>query len=182
MASRRFPGRERIPLFFPFFCTHLVDVLFGRLREFVFFFNSLQSSCQHSREGKWEIAGGVGEASFDPGGPLLPWLVHGDPDGTRPVLPCPGKLGGSLETRNQPLIRIHPLVGDGNDSRGVSQNSGDVMLCCAGKVVLVLGIKEGVVLSLEQTLVDVHATTVLSVNRFGHEGNVGVMLFGHLLG
>ncbi len=56
------------------------------------------------------------------------------------------------------------------------------MFCLAGKVVLVLGIKEGVVLSLEQTLVDVHATTILSVNRFGHEGNVRVVLFGHLFG
>ncbi len=61
------------------------------------------------------------------------------------------------------------------------QEPGDEALAHGGQVVLVVGVKEGVLFPAEQRLVNVHAAPVLVGQRLGHEGGVDALPHGHLL-
>ena len=106
--------------------------------------------------------------------PLL-GLYIGHPDQGRAVVAAPADVARRLATAGQPLVGVHPLVGDGGDLGGVLEQPGDEVAGDLGEVVLGAGVVEGVVVALEERHVGVHPRAGVLGERLGHEGGVDAL-------
>src|SRR5258706_2642779 len=150
------PGEAFDAVLLPLHGIHLVDVLLDRRPKHQLRVHPLQPRGQHHGEGEVGVAGGIRAAQLDPGRFLLAGLVHGYPHQGRAVPLAPGDVHRRLEPGHQPLVRVHPLVGDRRDLAHVLEDSGQIRPAVLGQVVLVLGIEEHVLPALEERLVHVH--------------------------
>ena len=151
MASQRLPGRDEIPASTLAFGVHLEDVLLHRLGQGVLALDALQTRRQHDGEGQVGVAGGIGRAELDAGGLLLAGLVHGHADQGRAVAAGPGDVDRRLVAGHQPLVGVHPLVGDQARSRG---RASDARRCsswpCSDRWYLSLASKKAFLLPLNR--------------------------------
>ena len=141
-------------------------------------------------EGEVGVAGRVERAQLDPGRVGLAGLVHRHPHERRAVGVPPADVRRRLDqlaargVAEQPLVRVHPLVGDRGDLARVPQQAGDERLRRLGQVQLVGRVVEGVVVALEQRQVGVHAAARAVPERLGHERGVRAVrdrdLFDHV--
>ena len=140
-----------------------------------------ESGRQDHREGQVRIAGGVRGAVLEAGGVDLAGLDHRDAHEGRAVVARPADVDRGLVAADQPLVRVHPLVGHGGDLPRVVQQSGDEPVGHVGQPVLVVRVDEGVVLVAPQREVRVHARSLDVGQRLGHEAGEDVGLAGQLL-
>ena len=95
--------------------------------------------------------------------------VHRHPHQRRAVGRTPRRRGRRLAAVHQPLVGVHPLVGDRADLGGVLEDAGDERLADVGQLQRVVGAVERVGLALEQAHVGVHRRTGILGERLGHE-------------
>ncbi len=141
----------------------------------------VQPGCQDDAEGEIRVAGRVGRAQLQAERRLLSRLGAGNPEKVRPVGEGPGDVDRRLVPRDQPLVGVHPLVGDSRERPHVAQDPREEPPARLGQPVGIRGMEESVLLAAEEGDVHVHAGAVLPRQRLRHEGGVDAVLEGDLL-
>src|SRR6267154_1053213 len=165
----------------PLLGVHLVDVLLDRRPERRVSIHPLEARREADREGEIGVAGRIRASELDTGGLLVSGLVHGNPHQGGAVPLAPGDVDRRLEPGHQPLVRIDPLIRDRGELRHVAQEPGQVGAPGLREMVLVAGGEEEVLPAFEERLMDVHAASVLAVDRLRHERGVVPALARDLL-
>ena len=93
----------------------------------------------------------------------------------------PADVGGRFATAPQPLVRVHPLVGDSGHFGRVRQQARDERLADLGQLEGIGRVVEGVAVALEQRQVRVHRRPGLVAERLRHERRVNALLQRNLL-
>ena len=151
----------------------VVDVDHHRIRAGHGVLNPFETGGEHDREGQVGIAGRVGEAQLDAGGDLLAGLVRRDADRRRPVALRPGDVHRGFVSGHQAPVRVVGRVGNEGHLSRMRQHPGDEVLGHRAQVVRIAPVVEGVLASVEEGQVRVHAAPVLSRQRLRHEGRKG---------
>ena len=158
----------------------LEQVGVGLVGQFVPLLDAAHPGGEHQAEGEVRVARGVGRAVLDAGGERVAALGDRHPDQPRAVVAGPADVDRGLESRDQPLVAVDRLVGDGGDLGGVAQQAGHERLGDVGEAVGVVAVVERVLVAAEQREVDVHARTLHPLEWLGHERGVHVLTGRHL--
>ena len=133
---------------------------------------------QHRREGEVWVGRRVGEANFDALGFRARRIR--DAAGRRTVARRIGQQHRRLEARDQPLVAVGARVGERVQGFGVLDDAADVVQRHLRQVgVGIAG--EHRLAGLPDRLVDVHARTIVAVDRLGHECRRLAVAVGHVV-
>ena len=153
----------------PFRGSQAPHVVLGAGRQLVTLVDSLEPGGQQDRVRQIRIHSAVHRSVFDSRAVALRWFVHRHPNQRGAVVVTPADPRGCFSPTGEPLVGVHPLVGDRGDLRSVREQSGDEGTRDFRELEISSGLVERVAITFEQRQVRVHAAAGFIAEGLRHE-------------
>ena len=159
------------------FGRQVVQVLGSGFAGVDFVFHAIQTGHQQRREAQVGVGHGIGEAGFHA---TAFGVGHKrNADRGRAVLGGVSQLDRGFKAGHQTLVAVGGRVGDGVQGTGVLDDATDVVQGVVGQACVAVAGKQ-VFTVFPNGLVHVHARTVVTHQRLGHEGRGFAVGVGHI--
>jgi hypothetical protein len=139
--------------------------------------NTVETGHEASSEGQVWVGKSVWTSEFHSLVLRDTGVIHGNTDRSRTISFGIGQVHWGFKTRNKSLVAVGRGVGEGAKSRSVVQNSSNIVKSEFGEVdVFAVGVPEKRLSILPERLVNVHSSSIVSPDGFGHKSNCLVVL------
>ena len=156
----------------------VVQVLVHRVAGVDLVLDPVQAGHQHGGERQVRVGGRVGEADFHALG-LRVGRIR-DAARRRTVAGGVGQQHRRFEPGDQPLVAVGRRVGECVQRLGVLDDAADVIQASFRQIGVAIAGEQRLA-GLPDRLVDVHARTVIAVDRLRHEGRGFAVAVGHVV-